>query len=107
MIPATQEQIEAACMTRDADAAARHLRQHGLVATRRQCRATVKVLVATGDRKRFLTDDRIRLADRTSRFDAAMGCKRLLSRHLKYGQHCISDPVQMASALREAGMVRA
>jgi hypothetical protein len=104
MIPATQEQIEAACMTRSAEDARTYLATIGLSAGIDQCRKTISAMLAEGKRG-TLRDGPIEVAASVS-INAA-SCQALLKRHLATGKHWISDPARMASALREAGMVRA
>lgn len=94
-------------MTRSANDARGFLALIGLEATHGQCDDAVAVLLADGRRGKLMggasgvTDQQI------NSFDARMGCERMLRRHLETGRHWISDPARMASALREAGMVRA
>ncbi len=108
MTPATQEQIEAACMTRSSDDAVTFLRAQGLSVLRTRCDSTIALLIEDGRRGKLSTTGGFRPAETDlSRSAAKMACDALLRAHLKTGRHWISDPARMADALRQAGMVRA
>lgn len=102
MTPATQEQIEEACMTRSADETRFYLASIGYYAKVVQCREAIVRLTLSGVReplKSGAVDTEIKA------IDAITGCERMLRRHLTTGKHWISDPAKMHDALRLAGMV--
>ena len=104
MIPATQEQIEAACMTRSAAQAAQYLAALDIFASEWECKQDIKCMIECGDRPARLNAPGAAVAPVV---DQASICRAYLRRLLEAEQHCISDPARMASALREAGMVPA
>lgn len=108
MIPATQEQIEAAVARRSATEASRYLATIGIRASNSRCNAVIGQMIDEGRRGIMSTanslggntDNGMLLSENVA------SCRALLKRHLETGRHWINDPARMASALREAGMVR-
>lgn len=104
MIPATQEQIEAACMTRSAADAVGFLAFIGLEATNRQCRYAIADMLADGRRKSVVSTGAVDREITLAAFDAQMGCARMLDAMVASFQHKakrlgISFEQAMASSL--------
>jgi len=105
MIPATQEQIEDACMIRSGPDAKRYLTAQGLFASEKDCRRAIVRLMQDGVRKQLPGGGPGAKGTEIERFDAMMGCQRMLKRHLETGRHWINDAGKMAEALQMAGMI--
>lgn len=102
---ATQAEIECACMTRSAEEAVAHIRDCGLSASLTQCRKTVSGLIRDGRRQKLATGPVEHVITDPGRAYMDEANRQLLRRMLVTGHHFISDPSQMAAALRQAGMV--
>ena len=79
MTPATQKQIEEACMTRSGDDAWTYLKAQGLSCTRSQCHKALALMLEDGRRTKLKGGGQGVVGEAVDAFDARMGCERMLT----------------------------
>jgi hypothetical protein len=103
MSPATDAQVEEACMTRGANEASRWLNSQGFICTLSRCNTIIARMVADGKRGKLSTANAVPTSDVDAiRHSNAEGCRKLLAAHLRTRCHWITDRDRFAAAVEEA-----